>query len=151
MKNLLRYWFVLVLCASFAACSSDDDEQPVTWSSIAGSYTGTLTMRMQYAELAYDNQTIVLSVASDNTANLTYSGSFGSMNLNSIVVTKNSNGSFSINGSGIFSMGMTAESVADYACTVSGTISSDKSDYSIVFSLPSVMGGTTVTFTPTAQ
>ncbi len=170
IKKVFRYWFVLaVLAVGFTAvsCSDDNDEDnnSISWSSIIGSYTGTLTMSMQYAELTFPDQAIVLSESSKNTAVLSYTGSCGNFEFTSVTVTKNSDGSFSINGSGMFNMEMSAEylerfgmsnmgittgSIAGYACIVSGTISS-KTDYNLVFSLPSVMGGTTLTFAPAAE
>jgi len=43
-------------------------------------------------------------------------------------------------------MGMSGSASKGYDCNISGTISSDKKTYTISFSLPSVMGGLTITF-----
>ncbi|MCD8297298.1 MAG: calycin-like domain-containing protein [Prevotella sp.] len=168
-EKIFRYWFVLVVLAigfTTMSCSDDDeDNNQINWSSLEGSYTGTLTMSMQYANLSFDAQTIVLSKDGKNTAKLSYTGDCGNFELTSIAVTENSNGSYTIYGSGLFNMQMSADYLekfgmssngistgtpADYACTVSGTINS-KTDFNIVLTLPSVMGGTTLTLTPASQ
>ncbi len=161
-RNLLTYLLLPVLLFGFASCSDDDEEDnnSINWNDIAGSYTGTLTLSMQYASLTFPDQTIVLSKGGSNTANLSYSGDCGSFEFTSIAVTANSDGSYSIGGDGTFNMQMSAEYleqfgmsgagvstgvVSGYACLVSGTISS-KTDYELTLTLPSVMGGTTLTF-----
>ncbi|MCD8202459.1 MAG: hypothetical protein LUD48_02310 [Prevotella sp.] len=169
-KKIFRYWFVLaVLAIGFTAvsCSDDDDEDnnSINWSSIAGSYTGTLTMSMQYANLTFYDQTIVLSKGSNNKAGLSYTGDCGNFEFTSVTVTENSDGSYTIDGEGTFNMEMSADylekfgmsnngistgTMAGYACTVSGTIRS-KTDYNLTLTLPSVMGGTTLTFAPAAE
>ncbi|MCD8291979.1 MAG: calycin-like domain-containing protein [Prevotella sp.] len=169
-KKFLRYWFVLaVLAVGFTAvsCSDDDDEDnnSISWSSIAGSYTGTLTMSMQYANLTFPDQTIVLSKSSNNKANLSYTGDCGNFEFTSVTVTENSDSSYSIAGEGTFYMEMSADylerygmsnmgiatgTISGYTCIVSGTITS-KTEYNLVLTLPSVMGGTTLTFAPATE
>ncbi len=115
---------------------------------VAGSYFGKMNMAMAYGTYDYTRQTVTITANSDGTINIVYDGSLGSCNLESVELTKNSDGSYSYSGEGVFNMGMSAASVKEYACVYSGTISADQSDYSIAFTLPAVMGGTTITLTP---
>ncbi len=169
-KRIFRYWLVLaVLATGFTAVScSDDDEEDnnsINWSSIAGSYTGTLTMSMQYATLPFYDQTIELSKGSNNKAKLSYEGDCGNFEFTSVAVTENSDGSYTIEGEGMFNMEMSAAyleqfgmsnmgiatgTVSPYTCIVSGTIRS-KTDFNLTLTLPGVMGGTTLTFAPVGE
>ena len=57
-------------------------------------------------------------------------------------------GAYTFSGSGKVAMGMGGGPAKDYDFTVSGSTNAAKDDYSIVFKVPAVMGGLTVTLLP---
>ena len=57
-------------------------------------------------------------------------------------------GAYTFSGSGKVAMGMGGGPATDYDFTVSGSTNAAKDDYSIVFKVPAVMGGLTVTLLP---
>lgn len=122
---------------------------------LQSSYSGYCKMVMKYMPngVYYDDQTMTLTANEDGTINLTYefttesdgvTTTMGSISLENVAVTKDGD-NYTFSTSGTFNMGMSG-TLSPYDCEVTGTISRDKSTYSIEFSLPSVMGGTTVTF-----
>jgi len=114
---------------------------------IAGSYDGWVKMVMAYAPdgINYDGQSITITANEDGTVNVVYSSTdLGEATISNVAVTKDGD-SYKLAGEGTMLMGM-SEKKSDYACQLSGTISADKETYSIVLTLPSVMGGTTITF-----
>lgn len=125
---------------------------------LQGSYSGTSTMVMSYmpAGVDYTGQTTTITANEDGTINIAYSFTttdeetnttteVGSIALNNVAVTENDdNYTFSVSDA-TFSMGMSG-TLSEYTCNVEGTISKDKETYSIVYTIPAVMGDTTVTF-----
>ncbi len=117
---------------------------------IAGDYSGTMTMAMAYGTYSYEDQTVTITSEGETVA-ITYSGDLGNCDLTGLVVSEEDGNYVIAETEVVFSMGMSADSVKEYACIVSATISSDLSDYAISFYLPSVMGGTTLTLVPAAE
>ncbi len=117
---------------------------------IAGEYTGTMTMAMAYGTYSYEDQTVTITSEGETVA-ITYSGDLGNCDLSGLAVTEEDGNYVIAETEVVFSMGMSADSVKEYACIVSASIATDLSDYSIVFYLPSVMGGTTLTLAPAAE
>lgn len=131
--------------------------EPTAAIKLAGSYSGTSTMVMKYAPNGsdYAGQTTTLTANEDGTINLSYKfvttgddgteTEVGNITLNNIELTESESGyTFTASGA-TFKMGMSG-TLSEYPCDVTGTISADKKTYSVVYSIPGVMGGTTVTF-----
>jgi len=131
--------------------------QPTAAMILADSYSGTSTMVMKYMPngVDYTGQTMTITANEDGTINLTYKfvttsddgteTEMGNITLNNLELTE-SGSNYTFAASGVtFNMGMSG-TLSEYTCDVTGTISSDKKTYSVVYSLPAVMGGTTVTF-----
>lgn len=115
---------------------------------LAGDYTGWSKFVFKYMPngMNYDAQTVKLTANEDGTATITYTSTDLGNSEIVVTITKGDDGSYQLSGEGEFNMGMSGSEAKAYACTVEGTISSDKATYSIVFTLPSVMGGSTITF-----
>ena len=69
---------------------------------------------------------------------------WGETTIQSVKAEKTANG-FTFAGTGKFAMSM-GSNKNEYDCNLTGTLSADKETYSIVFNLPAVMGGLTITF-----
>lgn len=148
LKKTLSYLFMLAaLVTSFAACSNDDDPETPAVNDISGTYNGYSEGKSTYfSGYMGTDETVTITAATDGTATVAYaSNTWGSSSFSGITVTKGTDG-YSLSGSGKFSMSGMGGTVKEYDCNVTGTISSDKKTYTVVFSLPSVMGGLTITF-----
>lgn len=124
---------------------------------LQGSLSGTNTMVMKYMPngIDYTDQTVSITANEDGTINLTSKfvstgddgtqTEMGNITLQNVSLTEDGdNYTFSVSGA-TYNMGMSG-TLSEYACDVTGTISKDKKTFSIVFTLPAVMGGTTITF-----
>lgn len=114
---------------------------------LADTYEGWSKMVMQYMPngITNDGDKAVLTANEDGTVTVAYtSTAYGSCSITATVAKDGDN--YTLTGEGTMLMGMTAGQEKEYACQLAGTISSDKATYSISLTLPSVMGGTTITF-----
>ena len=138
------YLLIAVVTAVFASsCSSDD--APDLSAGVAGNYEGYSSMTSGYfSNMISLDQKVTLTCLSDNTVSVSFaSASTGTFTIPEATVVKSAD-SYTISGTGTTSMGH-AGSTKDYDCSFTGTINGDSRVF--VFSIPSVMGGTTVTFT----
>lgn len=148
ISNLLLVMTVLFAASS---CSSNDDEPSTKadYTTLSGDYKGWTSAAFQYSPTptVTPDETVNLAVTADGKATVTYnSDTWGKTTISGATVTIN-NGEYQISGTGkstIQSMG--SQETKDYDCNFTGTISSDKKTVSFVFTLPGVMGGTTITF-----
>ncbi|NDV82986.1 calycin-like domain-containing protein [Bacteroides sp. 51] len=144
IKNFLAM-MVVALC--IVACSSDDDG-PSPAQSVAGAYKGYVIMDSPRSgtQSPVEDQTVTITTNEDGTATVNYtsSTSLGTSTISAAIVTATTNG-YTISGTGVSTMAMNGTS-GSYDCTLAGTINADKSDVKIVFTIPTVMGGTTITF-----
>lgn len=150
-KKSIKYLFMVAAVAiGFQSCSSDDDDEKTVEKTpaelVAGTYSGYSTgVSTYFSGMVGTDESVTLTPNTDGTVNVAYTSStWGNTTLSNITVAK-SGTDYALSGSGKYSMGH-AGSSKEYDCTVSGTISADKATYSIAFSLPSVMGGLTITF-----
>lgn len=148
LKETFKYLFMAVaLTAGFASCSDDDETETPAAQVVAGTYSGWSKFVFSYkpAGMSYDAQTVTLTAVDDETVTVGYtSDDLGSSEITATVV-KGTDG-YTLSGEGKFSMGMSGSEAKEYDCTLEGTVSSDKATYSIVYTMPSVMGGSTITF-----
>lgn len=159
MNNLKRYHSLLftaalLLSLSLVACSDDDDDDDSSYALtiadyVAGSYEATASASFVY--ISYDmvntGDVVTITKSGDETVSITYTGeTWGTGTFYDVSVTA-SGSSYALSGSGTLTMaGHT--STSDYDATIEATIASS-SDFEIIISVPSVMGGTTITLTPT--
>jgi len=124
---------------------------------LQGSLSGTNTMVMTYMPngIDYADQKTTITANEDGTINISAkftstdeagtTTEMGNITLENVEVTESGdNYTFSV-AEATYNMGMSG-TLSPYACTVEGTISKDKKTFSIVYTLPAVMGGTTITF-----
>lgn len=148
IKTTFKYFFmVAALAVGFQSCSSDDDDTPAS-KSVEGSYTGYSSASFMYSStpICTNGETVAIVANNDGTVNVKLtSGTWGTTTVNNASVVA-SESSYAITGSGSVEMGMHAGSTKSYECTLAGTMSADKKSYNFVVTVPSVMGGTTITF-----
>ncbi len=156
MKFLFGSVVLLAMSLGFVACSDDDDNEPKVdkpAEKVAGTYTGTVSMVFAYGSLEYENKTVTLTANGDYAVDIAMDDEdLGVVDMKNVPVERNDDGSVSIvETEGVLSMPNHSGGMSDYACLVSGNISGDHSDYTIIFNVPSVMGGTTYTLTPAKE
>lgn len=143
-STLLLTAAALFAATSFTSCS-DDDSTPDYGGDVAGSYDGWSSMGSAYFSdnIALD-QKITVTKQTESTVAVSYvSSSLGTFSFSELPVQK-SGSTYTISGAGVTEMGHSG-STSSYDCTLTATITADATTF--VFSIPSVMGGTTVTFT----
>ena len=113
---------------------------------VAGSYTGTVSVDFGYGSFEYEDQTVTLTYLTSDTVNISYtSDTWGEFTVTGAQV--GSSNPYSISGSGTVAMSMSGDSASEYDFTVEGSVDSDTEACTLTFTIPSVMGGVTVTFT----
>lgn len=115
---------------------------------MAGTYKGYTDADCAYFKDRYtDDESVKLTGNDDGTLSVAFeSAAWGSFSVASATVAKDGE-AYTIAGSGSVSMGM-GDSKSDHDFTVTGTLDAAKSTYAITFSIPSVMGGLTITLLP---
>ena len=115
---------------------------------LAGTYKGYSDADCAYFKDQYTNdESLKITANGDGTISIKFeSTSWGTFNVANAMITKNGE-EYSIAGEGSVAMGM-GESTTNYDFTMNGTINVAKDNYTIVFDVPAVMGGLTVTLLP---
>ena len=145
----LRKLIPVAAMAAFAAAGCNPVEEVRLAAEVAGTYSGWSKAEFQYSPtpMASDAQTITVTEETDETVSVNYtSDTWGTFTLTGVTVTE-SNGTYTLSGSGTTVMGMSAGSQSEYECTLTATVSGT-SDFSFVFEVPAVMGGLTITVSP---
>lgn len=149
VKETFKYLMVVAaLAMGFASCSSDDDDETPAAQVVAGSYSGYSSTAFAYSStpLVYDGESVAVTANSDGTVNVVLtSTTWGTSTISNATVTSNGS-AYTLAGSGSTAITGHSGSASTYECTLAGTISADKSTYNLAFTLPSLMGGTTITF-----
>lgn len=124
-----------------------NDEAPLAYG-VAKTYKGYTTASSQYFPgMTAENETVVLTADATDLSKVSVSftsDTWGTFASDNIAVTYG-NGIFSMEGNGTCSMGMSAESVKEYAMQFKGTVDADGTP-EFTFSVPAVMGGLTIRF-----
>lgn len=155
-RNYLCMAALIMGACMVTACDDDDDDDDASVSgddttteeianAVTGTYEGYTSVLFTYITdpYTYDNETVTITYVSADTVNVAYSNdTWGDYSVNA-AVTANSDGSYTLAGSGTASM--TAHgSTSDYDATVEATIA-DGAITTLTFTM-AVMGTTTVTF-----
>lgn len=132
-----------------AACSSDDNPTTTPDQDVADTYKGYTVAEFKYTAIPMTTPDETVSIVANENGKSTVSftsATWGKFTISDAVVSLK-NDAYTVTGSGKTVMGMDAASQKEYDCTVEGTVSKDKKTVSIVFDVPSVMGGLKVSFT----
>lgn len=114
---------------------------------ILGEYVSDASMTMAYGSMDLSSDTVEVSYVSATQATIEYTdATWGTFNVVA-TVEYDSDGNYSISGEDSIYVSSYSNS---YYVVLSGSISADLTDWSIVFTLPDVMGGTAVTVVPAA-
>ncbi len=145
-KNLGILMLMLSVFTTFS-CSNDDDNT-LTWQSLAGEYTGWTSGEFKYSStpIATDKEKLTITVSDDKMSLQLTSNQWGTCTVSNVTITEQSN-DYKLSGTGSASIGMHGSLTKQYDCTLDGIISKDKKTVNIILTYPAVMGGTTVTFT----
>lgn len=116
---------------------------------LAGTYEGYTDADCAMFQNRYtDGENVKLTANGDGSVKVVFeSASWGTFTVESATATKEGE-EYVFTGSGSVAMGMGGGPATDYDFTVSGSTNAAKDDYSIVFKVPAVMGGLTVTLLP---
>lgn len=146
----LKRFLLVAAMAVLATVSCNKDEGADPSESVAGTYSGYSTAEFQYSPdpMVSEGQTLTITSSGEGIVTVSYvSDTWGQFTVSGARVSKDGD-SFTIEGEGSTMMGMQPGSEQEYPCTFSGTVNGDKSDFSFVFDVPSVMGGLKITFLP---
>lgn len=114
---------------------------------LAGSYSGWTSASFAYSPnpMTANGEKVAVTANEDGTVNVVLTSTqWGTATITNATVEKTAGG-FSISGQGKATMGMNGNS-SEYDCTLTGTVSTDKDTYSLLFNVPAVMGGLKITF-----
>lgn len=113
---------------------------------VPGTYSGYTEAKSTYfSGMMADNQDIVVAKNADNTYKIDYvSDTWGTFTIENAAAAY-ADGVFTLKGDGVTKMGMDGN-LKDYDCTVEATIDPEKEEPVFTFTVPSVMGGLTITF-----
>ena len=117
---------------------------------LAGTYEGYTDADCAMFQDRYtDGESVKLTANGDGSVKVVFesAASWGTFTVESATATKEGE-EYVFTGSGTVAMGMGGGPATDYNFTVSGSTNAAKDDYSIVFKVPAVMGGLTVTLLP---
>lgn len=144
--NIKIFLTIVAAILMMAACTNKNEV--VSVADIAGTYSGYSDADCAYFQDKYtDGESAVITANSDGTVAVSYkSATWGTFEVASATVTKNGD-IYAISGASKVTMGM-GESTTDYDFTLAATTTAAKDTYSIVYTVPSVMGGLTITLLP---
>lgn len=113
---------------------------------VPGTYKGyTIAQSSYFNGMTAENQSIVISKNDNGTFKVAYtSDTWGEFLIQEATATYE-NGKFIVKGNGTTKMGMNGN-VNEYACEIEGTVDVAKADPTFTFSVPTVMGGLSITF-----
>lgn len=151
-RNYLCMAALIMGACMVTACDDDDDDDATAdstnvTSSLAGSYDGYTIATFGYitTPYAYPVETLTISVASDTEVNIDYTNdTWGTYDADAVTVTANSDGSYSLEGTGTATISYHGGTASEYECTVTGTVASDGT-VEVAFAM-TFMGGTTIAF-----
>jgi hypothetical protein len=150
MKN---YLMVTAILFSAVSCSNDDSGSTPLADQVSAVYAGVSSSTMTYvsAPMINEGDTTVITKVSDNMLSVSYRGqTWGNATFSNATVTENDT-SYVIAGSGTITMDAHGTS-KNYDATLYGYVLKNKSKkFNLKISIPSVMGGTVISFLPASQ
>lgn len=141
--NLLLVFALLVMV------SCDNDDSPKSPAEVVqGNYEGISVAKHKYSETPQTtkNEKIILTANADGTSKIAFTSSvWGTFTIDAAEVSFKAD-VYTLKGNGKVRMGMQGQAEKEYDCTLDGNLNVDKTHVDLVFTVPSVMGGLTVTF-----
>lgn len=115
---------------------------------IDGDYAGNVDAVFAYGSYSYEDQTVTVSGSvGSETVSITYSNdTWGDYSFTDVEIAVDDDGNYTLSAAGTATIAYHGNEATDYDCTLTATISSDKSTYSFSFYM-TFMGGTTLTLT----
>lgn len=131
--KLRNFLVLMAMTLCFVACS--DDDETVSLSAVVGTYESYATASFMSMTMVTNDENITLTANADNqTVNLTYDGTWGTGSATGLTVTE-SNGTYTVSGSGTVQAAMSGQSLGTYEFTVTGIISGDDASFTFAFAL----------------
>lgn len=114
---------------------------------VPGTYKGyTKASCAYFPEMNAADQTLTVEAEADGTFKVTYtSDTWGEFTISGITATVGSDNKFTMSGQGVTRMGMDGN-IKEYACEFVGSIDVAKENPEFTFTVPTVMGGLTISF-----
>ena len=153
-RNYLCMAALILGACMVTACDDDDDDDDAssstsssTAASVEGSYDGYTIATFGYitTPYAYPVETLTITSTSDTEVDIDYTNdTWGTYDADGVTVTANSDGSYTLDGSGTATISYHGSTASTYECTVTGTVESDGTitvDFNMTF-----MGGTDIVF-----
>lgn len=152
MKKIVSFLTALSICAAtFTSCSDNDkNEQTPEISTKEGTIIGWSDFVFAYGSMVNNGDTVTYKKNSDDTYTLTFkSSSLGTAVFSSVSYNVSGNTiTFNSQVDGVVTMSMHGKPGKDYACLLtSASVDASQKTGSFVISIPSVMNGSTITFT----
>jgi len=144
LLSLLMLAFASAL--AFTSCSGgDDDNNPAD--DLAGSFSGWTEMTYGTKSTVFDaTDHVTITSNANGSATVTLkSDNFGTITIPSASVTK-SGSKYTVIGPGSVTFASASGLSGDHSCTLNGTVSTSKDDFTLTYTVPSLNGGTTLVF-----
>lgn len=141
--NLLALIALLII----VSCNNDDSPKSPA-EAVQGNYEGISVAEHKYSDKPQTTKSekIILTANTDGTSKIVFTSSvWGAFTVDAAEVSFKSD-VYSLKGNGKVLMEMQGQSVKEYDCALTGTLNNNKTEVDLVFTVPSVMGGLTVTF-----
>ena len=132
-----------------SSCSDDNDADLNMAVEIASNYEGYTSGVFTYSPtpIVTNGEKISITANEDKTVNVIMtSNQWGTTTITNAIVSVGTNNSYIVAGEGTSTISMHGGTPSKYACVLTGAISADRKRAELTFTLPAVMGGTTIAF-----
>ncbi len=151
--KLKLFLFMALAGIFFTSCSKDEKNDSV--SAVAEKVVGVYDVHTSVNSPRFtkpmenDGDKVTVTKVGENTVNVIYAGkTWGVGTFEKATVAANADGKeYAISGEGTVKMGMDPKNLKDYPATLKATIKDGMKVFNFKITVPSVMGGTVITFT----
>ncbi|MGM9776690.1 MAG: calycin-like domain-containing protein [Candidatus Coprenecus sp.] len=146
-NNLFFVLSVIILAAS--SCEKNKIEEPAINTQIAGEYSGYSSASCNYfSDKITENEKATVTANADGTVDVIFNSSTWSEFKISKATCRKEGDSFIFEGKGSAKLGMGGDQMKDYDFTMNGKTDAAKEKYSILYTIPDVMGGLKIELLP---
>lgn len=145
--NLKKFLAMTTAALCMVACSNDDEPSRV-YEAVTGIYAGYTSAVFAYSPtpMVTADETMSVTANEDGTVDVVLASSTWGESTISNIAVEVKDGVYILKGEGVSVMSsMGGGTPKEYPCTLEGSVSSDKEDVEMAFTL-SIMDGTTITF-----